>query len=147
MRRRIVLFALVAITALLGVAGPATADDATLVGYMFGANERPGPGDPDAVGRAVVTINDATNTICVALQITNLDLPATGFHIHFGPPDAAGPVVIPFTPPTSQESYQCKVVDNEALMDNIAANPQQYYINIHNAAFPGGAARGQLQPA
>ena len=147
MRRTTVLFALITLAGLVGMAAPASANDATLVAYMFGANERPNPGDPDAVGRAVVTINDATNTICVALQVTNVDMPFTGFHIHFAPPGSAGPIVIPFAAPTSQESYQCKVVEDEALMDNIAANPGQYYINVHNAPYPGGAARGQLQPA
>ena len=27
----------------------------------------------------------------------------------------------------------------------IAANPAGYYVNLHNARFPGGAARGQLE--
>jgi hypothetical protein len=145
MRRTRVLFALIALGGLLGFAAPASADDATLVAYMFGANERPGPGDPDGVGRAVITINDAANTICVATQFANLD-PVTGYHIHVAPPESPGPIVIPFSAPTSQNDYQCKVVENEALLDNIAANPQQYYINLHTTAYPGGAIRGQLQP-
>ena len=37
-------------------------------------------------------------------------------------------------------------VANEALLDNIAANPQQYYINLHTLPnFAPGAIRGQLQ--
>jgi hypothetical protein len=28
--------------------------------------------------------------------------------------------------------------------DAIAANPANYYVNVHNAPFPGGAVRGQL---
>ncbi len=55
--------------------------------------------------------------------------------------------MIPFDAPTSQNSYQCKVVNDEALLDNIAANPGQYYINLHTPTFPAGAIRGQLQPA
>ena len=147
MIRRITLFVLIAGWAVFGLSGSASAADARLVAYMFGANERPDPGDPDGVGRAVITINDATNTICVATQFTNVDLPITGYHIHLAPPTSAGPVVIPFNPPASFQDYQCKVVENEALLDDIAANPQNYYINLHNAAFPGGAIRGQLQPA
>ena len=53
--------------------------------------------------------------------------------------------MVPFNAPTSQNDYQCRVVGNEALLDNIAANPHQYYINLHNTPFPGGALRGQLQ--
>ncbi|MBA2263858.1 MAG: CHRD domain-containing protein, partial [Chloroflexi bacterium] len=30
------------------------------------------------------------------------------------------------------------------LLADIEANPQNYYVNVHNAEFPGGAVRGQL---
>jgi hypothetical protein len=145
--RRTMIIALLACCGLLGSAAPATANDARLVAYMFGANERPAAGDPDGVGRAYVTINDSANQLCVSIQITNISLPATGFHIHLAPPGSAGPVVVPLAPPTANQSVQCLTVESEALLDDIAANPGSYYINVHNAEFPGGAARGQLQPA
>ncbi len=147
MRRSIAVFTLIAASTIFGVTTPASADSATLVAYMFGANERPNPGDPDGVGRAVITIDDDTNTICVATQFTGIDMPVTGYHIHEAPPTDPGPVRVPLTEPTSENSYQCRVVTNEALLDNIAANPHQYYINLHNQPFPGGALRGQLQHA
>jgi hypothetical protein len=112
---------------------------------MFGANERPNPGDPDGVGRATVTINSVGNQLCVALQFTNIDLPSTGFHIHNGPAGTAGAIVVPFAVPTSNQSFQCVQIGNE-LLSSLVANPSNFYINIHNASFPGGAARGQLQP-
>jgi hypothetical protein len=145
MKRKIVSFALVAGFAGLLAVSPASADNGYLYANLFGANERPGPGDPDAVGRVVITINDAANQICAAVQFTNASFPTTGMHIHFAPPTAPGPVVVGFTAPTSNQVYECKTVENEALLDNIAANPSQYYFNIHNGAYPGGFARGQLQ--
>jgi hypothetical protein len=145
MKRKLVSFALVSCFAgLLGVA-PASADDAHLVAYLSGANERPNAAPAENIGRAVVTINDAANQLCVAIQVTGVALPATGYHIHLGAANAAGPVVVPFAAPTGSQNYQCVTSENEALLDNIAANPGQYYVNIHNAAYPGGAARGQLQ--
>src|SRR5918997_269565 len=97
MKRKLVSFALISCFAgLLLAVSPASADDARLVAYMTGAAERPGPGDPDGIGRSVVTINDAANQICVVLQFANVTTPTTGFHIHVAPPTAPGPIVVPF---------------------------------------------------
>jgi hypothetical protein len=145
MKRKLVTFALVASFAGILAASPAAAADARLYSILTGANERPGPGDPDAIGRVVITINDAANQICAAVQFTGATLPTTGMHIHFAPPTAPGPVVVGFTKPETNQTYECLTVANEALLDNIAANPGQYYFNIHNQEYPGGFIRGQLQ--
>ena len=146
MKRRVVSFVLVSCFSGLLAASPAAADDARLYAIMTGAAERPGPGDPDGIGRAVITIDDATNQLCLALQFVNVTLPTTGLHIHVAPETSPGPVVVPFASPTTNQVYQCVTVGNEALLDDIAANPQQYYINLHTLPdFGPGAIRGQLQ--
>ena len=33
----------------------------------------------------------------------------------------------------------------KAILDGILANPDGYYVNVHNASYPGGAIRGQLK--
>jgi hypothetical protein len=136
---------LVLTTALGTMASPAAADDAFLIAHLNGANERPGPGDPDAFGRATITINDATNRLCLTMWWFRVDGTLSGLHIHLAPPTAPGPIVVPFQVPTGISTYQCVTVQNEALLDNIAANPGQYYINLHSVPlYPGGAIRGQL---
>lgn len=148
MKRKIVSFALVACFAGLLTASPAVADDATLMANMTGAAERPGPGDPDGYGRAFITIRDDTNQLCVYVQFAAITLPTTGFHIHLAPPTAPGPIVVAFSSPTTNQFSQCVTVADEALLDNIAANPQQYYLNLHTQPLYGaGAIRGQLQKA
>lgn len=147
MKRRFVPIALAACIASLIGPSPAGAADLRLHAVMTGDAERPGPGDPDGIGRAVITINDDANRLCLSLQFTNVTLPATGLHIHVAPPTAAGPVVVPFANPTANQIHQCVTVANESLLDNIAANPHQYYINLHTQpGFGAGAIRGQLQP-
>jgi hypothetical protein len=38
----------------------------------------------------------------------------------------------------------CVTADKDLIKD-IRQNPENYYVNVHNAAFPGGAVRGQLE--
>ena len=57
----------------------------------------------------------------------------------------AGPVVIDFgvliaTSPAGQITG-CVPVE-PALAADVGQNPSDYYVNVHNAAFPGGAIRG-----
>ena len=151
MRAKLVVSTVLAVGALLASqTAPALADDAILKAEMTGAAERPGPGDPDAVGHADIYIDDDTNMLCVSAFWSNVDGTPSGFHIHLAPPTAPGPIVIPFAvpPPGSTSTFQCVSVANEALLDNIAANPQQYYINLHTTPlYPAGALRGQLERA
>ena len=34
----------------------------------------------------------------------------------------------------------------DQTVTDILANPDGYYVNVHNAEYPGGAIRGQLAP-
>jgi len=152
MRRLLALLAIGSSLAVLGAVAPASAATVRLTAVMTGAAERPGPGDPDGIGRAVVTVDPGARTVCVVAQFTNVTLPATGFHIHLGPTTAPGGVVIPFTPPTGNVTSQCVTLSdtpaNAALLANLVANPGQYYINIHTVpGFAAGAIRGQLSAA
>lgn len=146
MFRKAATLALIAFSAGLIGMSPAGAADARLYAIMTGAAERPGPGDPDGIGRAVITIDDASNQLCLALQFVNVSLPTSGLHIHVAPTTEPGPIVVPFANPTSNQVYQCVTVANETLLDDIAANPGKYYINLHTLpGFGPGAIRGQLQ--
>lgn len=135
---RMILALLAAATA----AAPAlAADPVTIKVAMTGAAEVPA-GDPDGTGTASVTIDAAKGQVCYTLSVAGIDT-ATMAHIHKGAPGVAGPVVVPLDPPATGSSTGCKPVD-PAVITAILATPSDYYVNIHNAAFPKGALRGQL---
>ncbi|GAA0305250.1 CHRD domain-containing protein [Sphingomonas oligophenolica] len=123
-------------------AAPAlAADPVTIKVAMTGAAEVPA-GDPDGTGTASVTIDAAKGQVCYTLSVAGIDT-ATMAHIHKGAAGVAGPVVVPLDPPATGSSTGCKPVD-PAVIAAILATPSDYYVNIHNAAFPKGALRGQL---
>jgi hypothetical protein len=143
MRRRFVPLLAFA-TAALGTtfALPAHAATTAYSTVMTGSQERPGPGDPDAVGSAIVTLDSSTGSVCVRWHLRNVD-PITAAHIHVGPPGVAGPVVVPLPTPVGDASEGCTTAA-PALVQRIIDNPSAYYVNVHNVAFPAGAMRGQL---
>lgn len=111
---------------------------------MNGANEAPGPGDPDGVGYARFLFSHGSGEVCYALAVQNITLPAVGAHIHRAPAGEPGPIVIPLTPPdASGTSSGCVAVDH-ALMSEILANPSAFYVNVHTTDYRPGAVRGQL---
>jgi len=109
---------------------------------MTGAAERPGPGDPDGAGTATFRVNAGQSRVCYTLSVSNIE-PATAAHVHRAPPTAAGPVVIPLAAPADGSSEGCAEV-TRALAQELIRSPGAFYVNVHNAAFPGGAVRGQL---
>lgn len=126
------------------IAGTAIAADGgvKLGATMTGAAERPGPGDPDGTGTATFRVNPGQNQVCYTLTVANID-PATAAHIHIAPVTSPGPVVVPLAAPTTGSSSGCATV-TRALALALIKNPGDYYVNVHNTPFPGGAVRGQL---
>jgi hypothetical protein len=109
---------------------------------LTGAAEAPGPGDADGSGTANITVNPGQEDICFELAVSDI-APATAAHIHSGVVGVPGPVVVSLAAPTSGTSSGCVSVDR-ALAIDIIQNPENYYINVHNADHPAGALRGQL---
>lgn len=132
--------------ALLALPSAALADNGgrPFVVPMTGAEEAPGPGDPDGSGTAWFTLNQGQGEICFALVVEDIILPSIGAHIHVAPAGSPGPVVVPLTAPDATgQSSGCVAVDAE-LIKAIRQAPWAYYVNVHTTDFPGGAVRGQL---
>jgi hypothetical protein len=146
-RKLLVAFAVVA----LAVATvPAFADDGgvKLSTQMTGAQEAPGPGDPDASGTATLQLNPGQGEVCFDVRWANVDGEVFASHIHVAPAGTPGPIVVTlFTGSfagTGSVSGCVENVDRE-LLKAIVKDPANYYVNVHSRPdFPGGAVRGQL---
>lgn len=125
-------------------AAPATP---TFTAVLYGANENPAA-DPKAVGFAEVTIDPVANTVSFWLEAPDLDN-INASHIHRGAAGVNGPVVIPFNLPFPNgfSAGTTTTGVTPALVSEILANPSNFYVNIHDNQFPGGAIRGQMMPA
>ncbi len=149
-QRRLFAALLLAALAALAIAGPASAaklggadqGGRQLTTTLTGEQEVPVPGDPDGIGFATVTVNPGQGVLCYELSVSGI-APATAAHIHEAPAGQAGPVVVTLAAPTGGMSEACVSV-GKALVKEIRQNPENYYVNVHNAEFPGGALRGQL---
>ncbi len=113
----------------------------TFAATLNGANEVPA-GDPDGVGTATISTDDATNRICTGLEVRNIGA-VTAAHLHRGPAGVNGPPVITLDAPDDDDSNDCDAVE-DALLDEIRRNPTNFYVNVHTAEFPNGAIRGQI---
>lgn len=136
----------VAMTLPAGVATAAPADDdgggrSVLVTRLSGAAELPGPGDEDGRGVAVLVVDADRGTIRYLLRARGID-PAAAAHIHEIAADGVGPIVQDLQAPTDGSSRGLAV--NAAVAEGLLANPGDYYVNVHNPAFPAGAIRGDL---
>lgn len=114
----------------------------TFIIALAGATEVPGPGDPDGTGAAKITLNPGKNQVCYELTVDKI-APANGAHIHSAAADKAGPPVVMLTPPANGSSKECASLEQQQILDMIK-NPGGYYLNVHNAEYPNGAVRGQL---
>ena len=144
MRRRLIpLLAFTAAVVGLVFVGPAQAATASISVVMTGSQEAPNPGDPDGIGSAYITLDSTTGQVCVRFHIQRVDTPITAAHIHRAPQGVAGPVVVGLPAPTFGFTSGC-VAASPTLVQAIITTPSAYYVNVHNAPYPGGAVRAQL---
>jgi len=120
------------------------------------AGNRSIAGDPNGRGEVYVFgIDGDPNTLCYVLTVDKI-APARAAHIHEGAAGSNGPVVVNLARPADGNSADC-LTEGEQLasgpafapgttVQDILANPDEYYVNVHNAEYPGGAIRGQLSP-
>ena len=135
----------IAAAALAVSAGPALANPGGVPAIPLNTEQETTGSNTGASGFFTYTIQGSQ--LCYTLRVRDLSLPAVAAHIHKGPRNVAGPIVIPFTAVPSATTFETSacVTPAAALLADVQANPTAYYVNVHTANFPGGEIRGQLK--
>ncbi|MEV0201747.1 CHRD domain-containing protein [Nonomuraea sp. NPDC050691] len=120
-----------------------------LAAALKGVNEVPAQGTKtgDRDGSAVAVFRIHGHRVDYAVRWHKVDAPS-GFHIHRGQAGQNGDVRVPFfgqaLPSTLHAVKGTVLVKDTGLLGRIVTNPGNWYANLHNAEFGGGAVRAQL---
>ena len=143
-----ILLALALVGVLLAIPTLSAAGTTQLTAKLKGSEEVPGPGDKNGKGDVSVKVKPQKRKLCFQLKFSNIE-PATAAHVHKGVEGVAGPIKVTLfedstgIPGPTAEGCERKL--RKKLLRKIARKPERFYVNVHNAEFPDGAIRGQLQ--
>ncbi|MDQ3769116.1 MAG: CHRD domain-containing protein [Actinomycetota bacterium] len=145
MRKTLTVAGLATLTAgVIALPAAADSDKRALTTKLSGAEEAPGPGDPNGKGHATIRIK-GDDTVCFTIVTQRID-GSSAAHIHEAPSGEPGDVVVPLFAGQSDATSRRGCVDDvdPELIEDLREDPSDYYVNVHNADFPAGAVRGQL---
>jgi hypothetical protein len=147
MRKRFTLIVLaVAVFGTMAFGGKALAGDPRLAtpveAELTGAAVVPAQGDPDGTGHVRMLLYPSKNKICYTITVSGIE-PATAAHLHVAGADEEGPVRLNLLPP-SGSARECIRGLGKRFIRKIKHNTSNYYVDVHNNEFDGGALRGQL---
>jgi len=140
---------------------PASAQQYTLTATLTGNGESTQTTNginTGAFGDATIVVDLGARTVTYNVRVFNLPSGVSASHIHIGPIQTAGPIVVNFAPPvpaSNDFAFSGVVKDTEFLLrpeagirtaDDMfqAILGGNSYVNVHSQANPGGEIRGQL---
>lgn len=122
-------------------AAPASASPLHVYRVMLsGRAERHGA--PTGVGVAIIAIHKGS-VICWRFAHLHGFVNATAAHIHTGRRGSSGAVLVPLSTGPRLHHQGCTRAATSAV-SAIVHDPGAHYVNVHSAAYPAGAVRGQL---
>jgi len=140
----IVIGAAIAAPGHVSAAKPTAKPTMTLTAHLAGKSEVGAPGPKSGTGTATIKIY-MPSKLCYNLSVSGFKLPALAAHIHAGKAGVNGSIVVPFpTPPNATGKASGCVTVKAKTLHSIAHHSSSYYVNVHTAAYPGGAVRGQI---
>jgi hypothetical protein len=133
-----------------GLPGSALAvvDPDTLVASLNGSNI-PSDGDPGGSGSFSLALDSVLSQACFVLDVTLTDLagdPPTAVDIHDSSTGDPGDVVLALASGVDGAGHASGcVAASEPLVSAMLATPNNYYVDVHSAGYPGGAVRGWIE--
>jgi len=116
---------------------------------MTGSQERPAPTTSTGWGNGTVTFDSTRSNINVTITVKGLTSAISGAHIHEkNAGSETGNIVVGFTPTatfTNGKLTGTFPIDS-AVAARLAANPSNFYMNVHTTLNGGGEIRGDLTP-
>jgi hypothetical protein len=119
-------------------ASPALADEVQLTGSGSGAEEAPDPGENGATIDADITVDTDSGKITYTVKVSGNSKAPAG---------EAGDVVVELDAAAVNGGTEGTATVDPAVAAQLAASPQDYYVNAHSPSFQGGFARAQLEAA
>jgi hypothetical protein len=139
-RLPLALAAALGLLATIALSGTALAAETVLTADLAGDAET----DEDGTGTAMIILDPDAGTACWEMTAEGID-PVTVSHIHAGAEGESGDVVVDLDLDGFEGSSEgCTEGVAADTLQAIVDDQSNYYVNLHNEAFPGGAIRGQL---
>ena len=129
-------------TAAVATAAPAAAPSGpiTLTASLGGNAEVGHDGDPDGRGLAKLTLTGTR--LCYDVEYHRV-APVVAAHVHAGAEGKDGAPVVTLKLDPDEYIKGCTSVAPDVAAA-LAANPKDYYVNVHTTELKDGAIRGQL---
>jgi hypothetical protein len=139
--RKLLTMTVLSIVAVAVLATAGAAMSPVVSAKLSGKNETPAKGDPDGTGLVILHLDAKKGTACWEFKgVRRIGAPAAA-HIHKGRKGKAGPVSVPLG--GKYKAKGCQKTSKRTI-SAIESRPNDFYVNVHNAKYPGGAIRGQL---
>lgn len=124
---------------------------ATQLSAKLKGNQEVDGGDRNGRGEAFVAVKKPRKRkLCFELSWDKIE-PPTAAHIHKGDEGVNGPIKVTlFEDPdglTVSEVEGCVKKIRKRIAKRLRKTPEKFYVNVHNAEYPNGAIRGQLDLA
>ena len=115
-------------------------------GALLSADQETPPTSSTGSGNASFTLDSTHTRLGVSITVSGLSGAPTAAHIHMANPGVTGPIVVDLNAPAN--FVNGKLIQTftitKALGDDLVAEANAYYVDIHTALFPNGEIRGQL---